>query len=96
MAEKFFDRLKGLLGRKALPAGECLWIKQCKGIHTFGMRFPIDAVFLDREKHVVAIKKDLKPNRVTKVFFRAESVLELPAGTIDVTATEAGHEIEII
>lgn len=81
-AENFVSRSVGLLGRDSLPIGEGLWIKRCNSIHTFFMRFPIDAVFVDNKLKVVAVHKGLKPWRVTRLHFKASSVFELPAGTI--------------
>ena len=95
VAQTFPARLKGLLGKKELPPGEGLWIKPCGSIHTFGMKFPIDAAFLDREMHVVGLAKSLQPNRVSPFFSKASSVLELPAGTLDATDTVVGNRIEI-
>jgi uncharacterized protein len=96
VADTLFARMKGLLGKSVLAEGEGLWIRPCKGIHTFGMKFPIDAVFLNGANHVVAVKKELFPNRMTQVFFAAVSVLELPPGTIDATATIVGDEITFV
>ncbi|MFZ3207512.1 MAG: DUF192 domain-containing protein [Geobacteraceae bacterium] len=95
VADTLFLRLKGLLGRKALTAGEGLLIKPCKGVHTFGMRFPIDVVFLDKQNFVIACKKNMAPNRLTPVYPRAATVLELSAGIIDATSTETGHQLEL-
>lgn len=95
VADTFFARLKGLLGRGELPPGEGLWIKPCNSVHTFGMRFPIDVAFLDRDMQVVALSKTLRPNRVAPFCSRACSVLELPAGTLDAAVTVVGNRIEI-
>ncbi len=95
IADNILSRIKGLLGKKAMPDGEALLIKPCKGIHTFGMQFPIDVVFLDKRNRVVAMAKNVEPNRMTRVFFTAASVLELPAGTIDMTSTKIGDDVEI-
>lgn len=95
VAEGLIARMKGLLGRSLLPPGEALWIKPCKGVHTFGMTFPIDVVFLDRDNSVIACQKGLAPNRMTPVHLRSASVIELPAGVIDATATEIGNQLEI-
>lgn len=86
-------RIRGLLGRNSLPEGEGLLIRPCKGIHTFFMKFPIDAVFLDRDNRVVALYKSLQPNRLTLIYLKANSVLELPAGTLDEGVT-VGEGIE--
>jgi uncharacterized protein len=82
VAASFTSRLRGLLGRASLPAGQGLLIKPCKGIHTFFMKFPIDVVFLDRGNRVVALHPSLPPNRMTRIYLKAASVLELPAGTL--------------
>ena len=95
VADSFFARLKGLLGKHELPPGEGLWIKPCGSVHTFGMRFPIDVAFLDRDMHVVAVAKTLRPNRVSPFCTKAFSVLELPAGTLDAAVTAVGDRIEI-
>lgn len=75
-------RMKGLLGKKKLDAGQGLLIRPCKGIHTFFMKFPIDAVFLDKENRIVALYKEIPPNRMTPIYQKAISVLELPSGTL--------------
>lgn len=96
VADNLFARMKGLLGKKKLADGEGLLIRPCKGIHTFGMKFPIDAVFLDRNNRVIAVTRNILPNRMTHVFFNAVSVLELPAGTIEATATNIGDEVTLV
>ena len=57
VADKLLLRMKGLLGRKSLDHGEGLWIKPCMGIHTFGMRFPIDVIFLIGKMPLLLSKK---------------------------------------
>lgn len=78
-AEHFADRLRGLLGREALTRRYGLWIRPCNAVHTFGMRFPIDLVFVDRHGHVLGVDAELVPGRIR---FRrgAHGVLELAAG----------------
>lgn len=85
VADSIFTRMKGLLGRDSLPEGSGLWLKPCKGIHTFGMKFAIDIVFLDREKRVVEVMSEIGPNRVTAIYSNAATVLELPAKTLSGT-----------
>jgi len=72
-------RMKGLLGRKELPPGEGLLLRPGSSIHMFFMRFPIDAVFLDRELVVRKVVPDLKPWRLASAR-GAKSVVELAAG----------------
>ncbi|MGB2579243.1 hypothetical protein AAIR98_001162 [Elusimicrobium simillimum] len=81
-AKTFWSRMKGLLGRANLPEGYGMLITNCNGIHMFFMRFAIDAVFLDYEGKVLAILRDFKPWRVSKMYWGAKNVLELPAGTV--------------
>lgn len=73
----FRKRLKGLLGSPRLAPGEACWIVPCNCIHTFGMKYEIGAVFLDRRKKIVGVRTKIKPNRVSKIYFKAHSVLEL-------------------
>lgn len=78
-ASTSFERMRGLLGRPALQAGEGMLIKPCNAIHTLGMRYPIDAVFLGRDYQVLRIVRALKPRRAASCL-RARCVLELAAG----------------
>jgi uncharacterized membrane protein (UPF0127 family) len=95
VADHLFKRMKGLLGKNEMGLGEALWIKPCKSIHMFFMKFPIDVIFLNKKNQVVALKKNLLPNRLTRLYPKSVSVLELPAGTIDATGTKVGDRIEI-
>jgi uncharacterized membrane protein (UPF0127 family) len=95
VAETFFPRLRGLLGRQALALGEGLLIRPCKGVHTAFMKFPIDVLFLDQENRVIETINDLQPHRLTKVRRSAACVIELPAGTIRASSTAFGDIIAI-
>ena len=88
-------RLKGLLGRTGLDADEGLLIRPTSSIHMFFMRFPIDAVFLDRELVVRKVVADLKPWRVA-VARGAKSVVELPAGAASRRAIAPGDRLTIV
>jgi len=92
-AERVLDRMRGLLGRTALGDGEALAIAPCGSIHTFFMKFAIDAVFLDRRGRVVRALPGLRPWRATRFHPRAEQVVELPAGTLARTGTREGDEL---
>ena len=92
-ADTFMTRLVGLLGHKGLAEDEALWISPCKGIHTMGMTFPIDAVFLDGALQVVALREHVVPWRATRFFGGAVSVLELPAGLIRRAGIAVGHQM---
>ena len=92
-ARTLWARSRGLLGRDGLEAGEGLLLQPCSGIHTFGMRFPIDAVFLDGEARAVHLVQEMGPQRVSRYVFKARSVLELPPGTIRSTGTRLGDRL---
>jgi len=92
--DTFLARLRGLLGTDGLASGEGLWITPCSGIHSFGMRFVFDALFLGPGLKVVGRYERFRRNRISWVFWNARGVLELPAGTIERPGTEVGDEIE--
>ncbi len=94
-ADNFFTRLVGLLKRTNLGPEEALWLMPSRGIHTIGMKFPIDIVFLNKSHHVVGLMSGLAPYRVSAVHFNGYSVLELPNGTIKKSRTEIGDQFEI-
>lgn len=79
VAGNCFSRFKGLMFRKSLPAGEGLFLKNCSAIHCCFMRFPIDAVYLDKGMRVVAVET-VKPWRLGGIYPGARHVLELSAG----------------
>jgi uncharacterized membrane protein (UPF0127 family) len=87
-------RMKGLLGRKALPAGEGLLLRPAQAIHTAFMRFAIDAVFLDRDLRVVGVESGLKPWRATGRR-KARAVLELAAGETARVGVAPGMELRL-
>lgn len=93
-ANSFWKRLIGLLNRKVVVKGEGLLLDRCNGIHTFGMRFPIDIVCLDTDFRVFRIIKQLPPFRAC-VLKKAAFVMELPAGTLARTQTTEGDQIHI-
>ncbi len=96
LADTFLSRLKGLLGRQSLGAGEALMLSPCDSVHTFFMRFAIDVAFLNKQNEIIGIYPCLKPWRITRIFFKASSCLELPAGVLHATQTQLGDHIEII
>lgn len=92
-ADSGAKRSKGLLGRNGLGSGEGLWIVPCESVHTFFMRFAIDLVYLDRKNRVKKVRRTVGPWRISACL-SAHSVLELPAGTIQKTQTQAGDTLE--
>ena len=98
VANTYLRRLVGLLGktkRWARP-GRGLWIIPTHGIHTVGMLFPIDLIFLDQTKQVVHIEEHVRPFSISKISMRANSVLELPTHTVFRTGTCIGDRLEIL
>ena len=97
VADTHWTRLVGLLslGVGEFISGSGLWIVPCHGVHTLGMRFPIDAIYLDRDLTVIHVQSGLRPWRVAPVRGEAASVLELPCHTAVETGTSVGDRIEI-
>lgn len=93
VADRSAKRRKGLLGRETLSRGEGLWIVPCEAVHTFGMQFPIDLVYLDRDKRVKKIRGNMPPWRIS-VCLSAHSVLELASGSVRRTHTKPGDRLE--
>lgn len=92
-AASFADRFVGLMGRRSLAFGEGMHIVPCNSIHTFFMRIPIDVAFLDRQGLIVKQIPAMPPWRVSSVYFKAHSVLELPAGTLAASGTQEGDRL---
>jgi uncharacterized membrane protein (UPF0127 family) len=86
-------RAVGLLSRTGLEPGEALWIVPSRGVHTCGMRFPIDVVALDEAGTVIDCVSNLKPWRLRLPRWGTAGVLELPAGTLAASGTAVGHQV---
>ena len=97
VADTHWTRFRGLLGLHPsdFRNGSGLWIVPCHGVHTLGMGFPIDVVYLDRAMTVIHIQRDLQPWRFAPVRTLAASVLELPCRIAAETKTALGDKIEI-
>lgn len=93
LADGWWLRARGLLGRGGLAGGEGMLLRPCRAVHTIGMAFPLDIVFLDRAGNAVALYSRLAPNRRTGWHRAAVEALELPAGTLDATGTAPGDLI---
>lgn len=97
VADGYLGRLVGLLGktpRWARP-GRGLWIVPSHGVHTIGMLFALDLIFLDRNKVVVHVEEHVRPFRISRVSLKANSVLEVPPHTVFRTGTRVGDQLEI-
>src|SRR3982750_278030 len=95
IADSIFSRLVGLLGKRSLQPDSGVWIVPANSVHTLGMMFSFDLVLIDKNFRVVGMRELLKPFRITRPNFRAESVLELPAHAIFKSRTEVGDQLVI-
>lgn len=95
VADSILTRLIGLLGKRFLNPDGGVWIVPANAVHTIGMLFPFDLVLIDKDFKVVGIRELLRPFKITRPNFRAESVLELPAHTIFKSRTEVGDQLLI-
>lgn len=72
-------RARGLAGLDALPAGSALRLAPCRSVHTFGMRFALDLLWLDANGRIVRVDEGVAPRRL-RTCLRARAVVEVPAG----------------
>jgi uncharacterized protein len=95
VADSILSRLVGLLGKKVLTPDSGVWIVPANSVHTIGMRFAFDLVLIDKDFTVVGLRELVRPFKITRPNFRAESVIELPAHTIFKSRTEVGDKLVI-
>ncbi|MEZ2347767.1 DUF192 domain-containing protein [Terriglobus sp. RCC_193] len=95
VADTSLRRMVGLLGRSDLGSEQGLWIKPCSGVHTLGMRFPIDVVGLDADFCVVRLWPLLKAHRITAIVPAVRTVLELASGRITHCELRPGDRLHI-
>jgi uncharacterized protein len=88
-------RMRGLLGRSELPAGEGILLRPAGSVHTFFMRFPIDVVFLDEALTVVGVEPELKAWRVAGRR-GARQVVELAAGECERRGVAVGDRLQLV
>ena len=91
IADTGAKRRTGLLKHSKLEPGDGLLIRT-EGVHTFGMKFPIDVAFLSKSKRILKIRPNMVRGRIA-LSLRAHSVLELPAGTLESTGTLTGDQL---
>jgi uncharacterized protein len=95
VADTTFTRLKGLIGRLRLRSSDGLWVVPSSGIHTFGVLFPLDLIYLDGNNQVIYVVEYLRGFRLAPLKIRAASVLELPPHTIYSSQTQDGDQLVI-
>jgi len=94
VAESGLSGIIGLLGEHKLTPGDGLLIVPSQGVHTLGMQFPIDVLVLDNDWKILGVRKRMRPFLVTRIYFRAAAVLELPPGTVEDSSTCVGDSVE--
>ncbi len=92
-ASTLLKGMLGLLGRKQLEPGGGLLLRPSSGVHTWGMRFPIDVVAVNRRMEVIGVWHTVKPYRICGLSLRTWSVLELPTGQILASNTAPGDQL---
>jgi|SRR5690554_4732388 uncharacterized membrane protein (UPF0127 family) len=90
LAQGFLARLRGLMGRRAMPPGSGLLLVPEYSIHTFGMRFSIDVFYLDDDCRVLRLQEAMPPNRIGPIVRGCKAILETPVGTIRQSRTQIG------
>ncbi len=95
VAARPWARMRGLIGRTSFELGEGLLLVGTQGIHTIGMRFAIDVLFLDQDGNVIHLIHALEPLRFSPFIRKAAMVLELPVRVLRETGTQVGDRIEI-
>lgn len=96
LADNYFTRLRGLIGRRTLHAGEALIIRPCSSIHTFFMSFPIEVLFVDEGNRIVRATQAIAPWRIGPIVGSARYVVELPRGAVAASQTECGDVLELV
>ncbi len=95
VADTSEKRRTGLLKHTGLASGEGLWIKPSEGVHTFGMKFAIDVIFVNKKGMVVKLRPNMVKRRIS-LCLSAKSVVELPVGVIQSSRTEVGDQLEFV
>lgn len=94
-ADTIFSRLRGLIGRLKLRSDEGLWVVPSQGVHTFGLLFPLDLIYLDEHYRVIHLIEHFPSFRIGPIKTHAESVLQLPTHSIYSSHTQEGDQLVI-
>jgi len=95
IADTWPTRLRGLLGRKSLSEKQGLILCPCNSIHTCFMKFNIDVLFFDQKGQILYVIENMPPFRFSPLVGQAKFVLELPAGTLELTGTNPGDRVAL-
>lgn len=104
VAKSTWARLRGLLARKSLGSGDGLIIDRAHmilppmrmGIHTIGMRFPIDVAFVDPTGRNLRMIHSMQPYRISPLVWNCTIVFEMPEGALRESGTQVGDQIALI
>jgi len=92
-ASNWWTRLRGLIGVRNLAQGDGLVIEPCRGVHCMFMSIPIDVLYADKQRKVVALDRAMKPWAIGKIYRNSHYVIETPVGTIDRSRTQIGDQL---
>jgi len=95
LADTTFARLKGLIGRLRLKLNEGMWVVPSRGVHTLGVLFPLDLIYLDENHRVIHLIEHFPRFRIAPLRIQAASVLEMPTHTIYSSQTQPGDQLLI-
>lgn len=95
VAASIRSRTRGLIGHAPLESGQALLIPRSRWIHTFGMSFPIDIVYMDKNGRIVALTENLPPRRIDRPVLRAQAAIEMAAGEIRRLGLKVGERLEL-
>ncbi len=95
LADNTFARLKGLIGKLKLRVDEGIWLVPSLGVHTVGVFFPLDLIYLDENNRVIHIVEHFPRFRISPLRTQSASVLELPTHTIYSSQTQPGDQLVI-
>ena len=92
-ADTWRMRMQGLLGRSRLAPDDGLWLVSCSSIHSIGMRFAVDLIYLDSENRVIHLVEEFRPFRISPFRKQCAGILELRTRTIYSSNTQIGDEL---
>jgi len=94
-ADTWRMRLKGLLGNTGTRREDGIWLMPSRGLHTFGMRFPVDLIYLNSANRVIYLVERLRPFRISPIKRKCASILEMRTRAIASSNTQVGDELII-
>ena len=93
VADGFWLRARGLIGRPRLAPGAGLWLPSCPAVHTLFMDYPLDLIFLDRAQRVVRLQRHVTPGRMAAGGGGSVSVVEVAAGWLPAEVLRPGDAV---